>query len=679
MSCNNSPSNINIPVSPSIPLPGFSSAPTAPINSPLVGFTDLSIALTIEDLNDLINKLKIIWPTGTMQPNVDGALKTILDGVINLFNQLGPFLSLYKFITPIFNLITCVIEVLCALPNPFAVTKKLIKLFSECLPPFIALLPFAALPIMILSILLLVLALVEYLILTISQIILDLLNNLKDLSAVLTLHNNNSIEAITNKINILLCDIQNLFACLVALNAIMSIVKSLALLVPTTICDDGDQCCNTEVCPNFISQNPNGLTGGFGKLIYYNKVTNAFQQTIRSESWQFFDSNDNQDYHFADIINPTPEQGNIFFPEGVNYSSETNFNQAPYTVDLVLILDPKDFHPTDTLGKRSFTIKNCIVIQKPYLGVLDYQDKIVFNTNYSGTLLLQGGSVIDDTINQPYLINDLAATLNTFLHISNQIAGIAPNNPIIIENISFTLKINHPILASQGLITYGCIPKIAVERQMQNAIIINTGLSKLPNVANILPNINLTQQCLQDSLDRLRSNISASSVSDFQITSTQCLADLQNQTSLAFCQILIAATSLFQSSFIIDTDFQFTTRAIVISVILKDNAGIVLSNNLPLSCSLQIQQLLQAKTTFGQIGNFTYDGLHSFTTILTSNQPGSGQVSISFQGSNFARIFLPTSTETSKIVEIFLPFSFIGEVIQSASRRGPEDIVLAID
>src|SRR4030067_1393771 len=152
--CRASDSSMDVTASPPPNIPGIGSL-FAPLQIPIPEL-DLPTDL-LEDLLELMGKLGALFPSGLFKANPDFGMKNVLDFIANILSQLAPFLSFYNFIMAALNLIICIIEVLCAIPNPFAVAAKLKRLFAECLPPFLNLFPWLALLAMILALLLLIL------------------------------------------------------------------------------------------------------------------------------------------------------------------------------------------------------------------------------------------------------------------------------------------------------------------------------------------------------------------------------------------------------------------------------------------------------------------------------------------------------------------------------------------
>lgn len=441
MVCDPSANTFNPPTFP--PIPGLGGIAISPIQ---IALPNISIPTDLlEDLLDLVNRFSTIFPSGTFKPNIDNFTQGILDAISNILSQIAPFLSFYNFMMALLNLIMCVIEVLCAIPNPFKIAAAMVKLFRDCLPPFLAMFPFLALILMIIALLLLILALIEYIIATIIAIIEEIIRNLTILGEGVTLQDAESTLAAIQKLANLMCLIQNVMAIFVALGAIMAVIQALAQFSGGLVCDDEDAdgtgCCTGDVCPPFIKIGP--VAGTEGRLTYHKRVgpdvaaifanlslppgmpsfpADLFDLTIRTERWQLVDTAADQTYSFKDIITPVigagfPPTISTFWPEGLSYDLNTPPSKAPYNVDLSFRFNPAPFHPTDTGGTRTFVVTDCVVVRRPYIGMYNYIGILEFvPTNTTGTLNLEGGLVYEEDGYTAYLVDGVQATLNTFIH-----------------------------------------------------------------------------------------------------------------------------------------------------------------------------------------------------------------------------------------------------------------------
>ena len=445
MPCKASDNSIDITAPPPPTIPGLGSI-FAPIQIPIPEL-DLPTEL-LEDLLALMSQIGALFPSGLFKANPDLGMKNVLDFIANLLSQLAPFLSFYNFIMAALNLIICIIEVLCAIPNPFAVASKLKKLFTECLPPFLQLFPWLALLAMILSLLLLILALILYILEQILGIIAQIIRNILIFTDAVQLSDAESVIAAANKIASLLCFVENFMALFLAIAAILAIIQALAKFAGGAICGDSDSegCCSPEICPPFIRDNKEIDVVGTGSLVYYRNIgldvtgipgipaalassMSVLLQPLRQERWQLFDTNASTTTPIQLIITPTTPVfygGQIFYPDQ-EFDENTPVGRAPYTVDMTMSLDPGAFYPNDALGLREFQIKDCIVIRKPYVGLIPFNSSLATANGSTGTFNLEGGLVFEDDGETPFLTSDgYQATLNTFIHLNDLISDSYP-------------------------------------------------------------------------------------------------------------------------------------------------------------------------------------------------------------------------------------------------------------
>jgi hypothetical protein len=591
------------------------------------------------------------------------------------------------------------------------------RLFKRCLPKFLSLFPWLALIAMIIALLLLILALIEYIINRILQLIRDLLANLETLSRGLTLQDDDSVTAAAQKIAQLLCLIENLIAILIAIASIIAIINALAGIKGRSACGGGGRgapisgddpnCCDNEVCPPFIAENPEGLIGTSGELIYYKQINTNLQgilgisssvaaqfnlPPLRSESWQFVDQATSQEYSFVDIITPLGE-GDIFYPEGVTFNKNTKPRRAPYTLDMILSdFDPSLFIASDSGGARTFKIKDLIVVQKPYVGIFDKDNQTDTSFNLTGTLALAGGLVfeipevgqdsdgdgIPDGI--PYFINGKQATIENFIHL-DPVTGDFPVNDdgYFITNVEFLLRIRHEVLIDYGLITLGCHPDLFQERFIANTRVESTGFDaiavRLPSVGpgGILPDALGAHECATAAIAKLRGDVSIAKVQEFQATIFDCLDDFRDQTLSSYCNILRAGVSIFESTIDLDTDLQFITRPINVKLLLKDPNGTNIGGNIPTTCAQTMESLLDGYVTHGVISDFKYDGYESFTAQITADSAGTGQLTVTYDNNVLKRI-LNVDDDTLQTVseDNILNYTFISTTIISKTS-GAED------
>lgn len=695
MSCNASDNTINPPLIPPPPgLPDFGLSPFAFPQIPFPTFT--SPLPLIEDIPGLVAAITALFPSGKFVVNADFGMKNVLDFVANLFTQLAPYLSLYKFFMALLKMILCVIEVICAIPNPFALALKLEKLFTQCIPAFLALFPFLALILMIIALLLLILAIIEYIINTIIEIILLLIKNILKLVDAIQLQDAMAILAITQKIASLNCLMENIMAIMAAVAAIIAIIKALALIGGIAICSDGDPdgCCPPTICPAFIKTTPNGIPVSSARMIYLKEFGTDFTTIpgipaalakslallvppVRSERWQIQDLSFIPQFPIGLIIAPS-SVGNIFWPDNVTFTATSPARTSPYTVDIRIKVDPKLFGFTDDVkGLRYLQIKNCIVVREPYVGTMDYSNNIIFD-NITGTLNIEGGLVYEDDGVTKLKNNDgKQATLNTLIHQASVPATSTPSSDdsITFTDITFTWKPNAAALAGHNLTTIGCIPSVNIEKAVQNSILISEGLDPVAVKLPFLPDVPAAQLCFSNAMATFRKDVSLEGAAKFQASAILCLNTLKDQVTTTLCNAIIIGTSQFKSTMALDTTVQFTSRPIIVSVILNDPGGNTLSNNIPATCVPIIEEKIIGTVTLGKISNFIYDGYTQFNAEITSHTAGTGELNVEFNNKIFNTIVLGTagSTNTS-IIENILSYQFIDASIDTHVRRDETDV-----
>lgn len=706
MPCNPNLNTVNPPIIP--PIPGLGGFAFAPIQIPIPGIdipTDI-----LQTITELIDQLQLIFPSGIFKANADNWLKDVLDVVGNLLSQVAPFLSLYNFFMALLNIIHCIIDVLCAIPNPFKIAIAMKKLFTQCLPPFLNLFPFLALIIMILTLILLILALIEYLIAFILNLIDEIIRNIALLAEGATLQDAESTLAAVQKIGEIMCVIENALAIFSALSAIFAIIETLAKLAGGPFCDDGDKdgCCTSDVCPPFIKLSPSGIHVSNGKLIYHRRVGPDVATllgvsaaiaallpipVIRLERWQLFNNvGDVVTFPISDIITGIlPGVADTFYPEGLSLDGYTTSSKAPYTADIKLTFDPSIFHSSDILGSREFIITGCVVVRKPYIGALDFQQNLNFFEpgGLSGVLNVEGGLVTEADGYTAYMIDGYQATINTFIHqpLLNISSAVTSEDGITFNNVDFTWKPNNPVLMGYAIITAGCLPDVNIEKAIVNSLItapeavadklptLAPGKNGLPSIGP-LPNIDGTIVCLKNAISTFRSNISINTAADFKTNIQLCLSDLRDQATSTFCNSIPVAYSPFKSTMTVSPAVQFTTRPIELQIQLNDASGTNIGFRIPPDCVPQTLALFKIENTFGKVGTLRYDGLNFFLTEISSDVPGEGTIKVSFNNkffSQYTAAAIPSAT--SSITEATTAYQFISGIVEPSVRRTEEDVV----
>lgn len=655
-----------------------------------------------EDLLELMNRLALLLPSNVLKPQLAfNQGKDVYDAIMKLIDQFMPFLSVYKFFLPILEMIICIIEVLCALVNPIKLIAKLKRLFRICIPQLMTLIPALAFIVMLLSLLFLILELINYLIERILQLVDLLLRNIIGLIKAFQYANEVGVLAIVQKLSEILCGFQNMFVLFEIFKTIIDVIKEILKLIfripPCSDSDDESPCCDPEVCPSFIKDNEE-IIRGTGSLQYFNRVsldagltsvipslpTGFLTTDTRSESWQFFDPQAPQDkeiYNITHAFDLPAGVNTIFFPTDSTYTAKTPFDQAPYTIDLRLPYNPVQWNRADNLGSRFIRIKNCIVLSAPDQ-TLSLYDNSTQNIP-TGVISIQGGLVYEDDGRTPILLNDKQATLNTFIHMNDQISTVPitlePTDGYQFTNFEYTFKINHGILLGKSLITLGCIPSVSFDRNFINTVYGGPAQANGPQLSALVnsdsfPDLGAAQQCLTNALTGLQNNISVAGVADFQASVMSCLDKLKNDATDAIGKLIDLGFDPYKSTFTINPDVQFTTRTIDVQVALNESSGQSLTSGMPSDSAADLAKKIKPIITFGQISNFSYDGSRFFNAKLSSKKAGIGTIKMTFDGKTFGNVIIPNDGNIPPSIEdIELPYSFVFSPAKTPVSTGEVD------
>jgi len=225
--------------------------------------------------------LQYSLPGGTIAaPTVDPADADSVGSAINsVIGAVSYFISAYGLILPIIGVIRGIIEILCAMMNPFAVIRAVIRLFTKWLPPFIALFPALAGVIIIINTIKLVLSVV-YFILSELVATYELIKvNIRLVQDAVNDANTARAEAGREKLEKVLLILLNKLGVMAILEPLLQIILFILDAASGFPCGKGDtdsSCCDEGVCPDVIknppsSNDPSGvgrlLPGFFGEFV----------------------------------------------------------------------------------------------------------------------------------------------------------------------------------------------------------------------------------------------------------------------------------------------------------------------------------------------------------------------------------------------------------------------------
>jgi hypothetical protein len=231
------------------------------------------------------NLLQYKLPGGaTINGMADPAESKSMGSAINsLLATLSPFVSAYIMVLPILGIIRGILEVICAMMNPFAVIRAVIRLFKKWIPAFISLFPPLAGIILILGIIKVILAVVFFIMTVVLPVIQLIISNVKTLAASFDSDSNKQTrDAGRMKLQSLILELLNQLGILSVLKAILDLVYMVLKLSSGKPCkkgkkkkkknkfdltdietgvdelSDDDTCCDEDVCPPVFSKPPSG-------------------------------------------------------------------------------------------------------------------------------------------------------------------------------------------------------------------------------------------------------------------------------------------------------------------------------------------------------------------------------------------------------------------------------------
>jgi hypothetical protein len=223
----------------------------------------------------------------------------------------------YSMLTVVMKLVSCIIDVLCALINPFSTIAAVVRLFGSCLPDFILILPQLAIPAIILCMIKIILAIVTYVLTVIIPLIQDIIANVQDLIEAISTGNRHAIEAVAFKIVSILKELYNVVGILAALDAVLAMVKALMSLGIGIPCGGGGgSCggCGDNQCPSvFDNRILSSSDGMLTATVAQNGNALSYFLTFASAA------------HNEDFLALRP-----FFPTGIDYSAMTDTTKVPY-------------------------------------------------------------------------------------------------------------------------------------------------------------------------------------------------------------------------------------------------------------------------------------------------------------------------------------------------------------
>jgi len=539
------------------------------------------------DWNDEL-LLQYDQPGGTTsRPTANPATSQSIGTAINtLLMILMPFISAFGLILPILGVIRGIIEIICAMMNPFAVIKAVIRLFVKWIPPFISLFPPLAGVVIIASTIKLILSIVYYILTEVIPTIQLIIDNIGTVIEGIQENNTAKAEGGRIKLRKIITILANKIGVLAVLLPLLEIILLLLGLVAGFPCSGGgtdranglrmditaipanfafaadSTCCDDDVCPPEIRNPPSSSDFGPGILL-----PSFFGELIPGLVFNLFTNNPNvsklrkYNQSLVDQLNPQlDEEINIACPPG------SDSEDCPlFKVKI-----------TSRRGGGNSIITNAVRIR---------------------------GTVIT-------IINPIAITM--------------------LGSVDYEIIPNYEILVMRNMIGLACHPDVeAAKNFARPPEDLDTPLSnRLPDAtAAIIAAFDNTTR-INEEIDRLPAATEAldvDTVTDVQNNLLTILNDYADQLKAALSSTLEQVTNRFNTIFEVDKNLAKADGQDIATLIVipRDGAGASIAKNLPADITVNVEFI----TDFGIISNQRLDSATgSVLADLTSTVPGTATI-----------------------------------------------------
>jgi hypothetical protein len=438
------------------------------------------------------------------------------DIIAGMAQFMSIFTSVYKWVTVILKMIACIIDVLCALPNPFATISAVIRLFTVCFPELLSLFPQFAILLLIICLIKIILSIVEYIITVLLPLVLDIIQNIQDIKEAFSTGNQDAIMAVSFKIVSLFEELRSLLGLLALLNPIFEMIKALLSAGISIPCLGGggscDDCDTPEPqCPPVLQQYSIDGTDGCMTVLYGGGGPFDFNLL-------FYSSDRRRD--FTTIRS--------FFPPGVNYSEVKSEDELAFclkegansyavkSVDIIgnlyLSLISSEMNPDGYLSSLVNVVGLPIpIINPPFVrfasatgGLEDAYGKYLEISDTREDCSANSGTWIIDEVYDAYNVKlkrsvdvwvEPSSSMNPEPFIYWKFAPVAPEPGC---DKHFSVVINHAELMRHNMISVGCHPAVKASKDsLKNrypeimAGTDNLGLTApLPDLAALIDNVN---------------------------------------------------------------------------------------------------------------------------------------------------------------------------------------------
>lgn len=537
--------------------------------------------------------LQFSLPAGvSARPTAEpGAAQHIGTAINFLVTVITPIVSAYGLLLPILGVIRGIIEVICAMMNPFAVIKAVIRLFSKWIPAFISLFPPLAGIIIIISILKAILAIVYYVLSELVATYELVKSNIQLVADALRGENNARADAGREKLKKLILMLLNKLGILAVIIPLIDLITLILGLNSGFPCGGGgsdkananrmdisgvpqdfdtgadSSCCGPDVCPDVIKGPPSQDDfGNPGRLLpgFFGEFVPGFVYYLYTNNPRVAQLN-NFNNSVVDQINPQlDEEINQVCPPGTD---------SPCPMFKVKI--------TSRRGTGRVIETNAVKINGTVITIFD------------------------------------------------------PRARQLLGQVNYEIIPNYDMLIMQNMIGLGCHPDVEAAREnaTPDEDLDLSLCEKLPESCAVLEDVGDVKDDLDDSLNELSDIIDEVDEDrddyDDQINRVQALQDANVALLSNFSDRIINAlrNTLAQVSNKLYSEFDVDKNLVkadgqsiaTLSVLPKDGAGAIISRNLPEGVDVNVTFI----TDFGIISNQRIDSATGEVLAdITSATPG---------------------------------------------------------
>ena len=558
---------------------------------------------------------------GTLTGHSDPNSQSIGSAINNLLGIFAPFISAYGLILPILGVIRGIIEIICALMNPFAVIGAVERLFNKWIPPFLSLFPPLAGVLLILNIIKIVIAIVLFTVTVIIPTIELIIVNIQEFAS---LRPNKAIkqQAIKDKITAIIAELKNQLAILGLALPVINLLQEILNLVGGKPCSGGQSkasqsqsslvpgislynsnqddssCCDDNVCPPILKNPPNGL--------------GVLEPTIPATGFTF--KLITNDAFISELA-----------PYFVNVAGQSNG----------AINDPLP-PPTSISDGASLNVQlttnRGLQITVPILGFTDNNENLILSTT-----------------------------------LGNSFVG----------NVQWSIIPDYNILIFKNIISIGCNPSVAAVRDAVNNRFPDLQLSvidKFPELSNfntqyanyvnginqaisslnvVLPTPPFDPTNIVNNLQSIRNNILTNS--DNLLNNLK--SNLSNVIANSADNLNTGATFIVLPNSVKADGIATAT----ISVIITDVTGTSLSANVPSDISFPVV----FTSDFGNISNYSLNSTTgAITALISSNEIGQANIKATVNGIYLSDYDVNTQQQIISVRTV----NFVGDVEMPARR-----------